>query len=91
MQPFNGTPDELLDYLREHSDDIERVDVVVAGQLSLTNGEGSFVSVPGACCVVRGVAGNAFMLAREDLQDLLNAGVLQRLRIPVRLIDGEAQ
>jgi hypothetical protein len=84
-----SSSDELLKFLREQVDDIDRVVIPVQEAVEVRKQtETQVVSNVGA--VVKLCSGNSFFLTREDAAMLINDGVLQRLKIkcvldPLRL------
>lgn len=78
---FN-TSEELLQYLREHSDDIEGVTIPVLEGVDFVNQrDGQRIRRTNVGAIVEVVSGRSFVISREDAEMLINDGVLQRMRI----------
>jgi len=83
--------EELLRRLQERSDDFEYVELLVTDDMVL-RGPSNETSIAKNCCgLIRTCTGESLLIHREELQALLNDGVLQRMKIPIRLISRQPQ
>lgn len=80
-----ATAAELLRALQERSDDFERVTIAVPNELLLTGPQGQRQVAANVCGSVALCDGRTLLIHREDLELLLNDGILSRLKIPVSL------
>lgn len=83
--------DDVIQRLRERSDDFERVSIMVANDLPLAGPEGQTALAKNCCSLIETVSGEPVLIHREALEALLNDGILQRLKIPVSLVPFEAR
>lgn len=74
---------ELLDFLREHVDDVELVEIT-ASQFAVINGK----KVKGVGAVLHLCSGIRRVIGLGEAERLLKEGIFERLRIPVRRQDG---
>ena len=77
--------EELLKMLRERADDFERVTIQVPNELLLTGPEGQHKIVQNICGEIKLCSGKTLLISREDMEVLLNSGILQRLNIQIFL------
>ncbi len=77
------TPEGLLRILQERSDEFESIEFGTT-ELNVNGGDGVLMS--GGVAIVNRVDGGRFAISREDLESLLNDGVLHRAKIPVKLL-----
>ena len=81
------TSAELLKRLQERSDDFESVTIMVVNDMSLTGPPGTKPMLAKDCCgIIRTCTGESILIHREELQTLVNEGILQRLKIPITLL-----
>ena len=83
-QPFNTefpSSEELLAYLREHSDDIENVTIPVRPYVAFHIPEGRRFKADNVGAVIKLCSGRALVIHRDDAAMLINDGVLQRMKI----------
>lgn len=74
--------DELLAYLREHTDDIEKVVIPIQPAVELRDAAGNRVAARRAAGAwLQLCGGDSILLSREDAAMLINDGVLQRMNI----------
>lgn len=77
-----SSSEELLAYLRENVDDIERVVIPVQEAVQVVGPDGRRHSVVrGIGALIRLCSGRECCISRQDAAMLINDGVLQRLRI----------
>jgi hypothetical protein len=78
--------EEMMQFLREHSDSIDSVIIPVQNGILLRgpNGESAFQNRAGA--FLRMCDGSSITLFREDAEMLINDGVLQRMNIKCTLL-----
>ena len=86
-----STSAELLKRLQERSDDFEGVTIMVTNDMPLTGPEGQRRLAKDCCSIIKLCNGESLLIHREELETLLNDGVLQRLRIPISLLPREAR
>lgn len=86
------TPEALLEYLRERSDDIETVNIPVQPHIALVAPDGRSQKKSNVGAMLKLCSGRSLMIHREDAEMLINDGVLQRLKIRCILdpLDGSA-
>lgn len=77
---YFDSSDDLLKRLAELSDDMKEVQVFVPHGLFIKN-----VFVKNACCLML-ATNQTVVIHYEELEALLNQGVLARMKIPIRLI-----
>lgn len=76
----------LLRELQERSDDFESVTIQVANGIHIVGPEGQKHFCRDAGAFIRMCDGSSRIIHREDMETLLNDGVLQRMKIPVVLL-----
>jgi hypothetical protein len=83
------TPEQMLRYFQEISDDLERAVIPQMPTVRLTrlgpNGE-VLASVPKAVGMILHRASETIFLTREYAEKVLNDGILNRMRIPISLV-----
>jgi hypothetical protein len=77
--------EELLKALQERADDFEKLTIQVPNELLLTGPRGQRKIAPNICGGIKMCSGKTLFIHREDMEILLNNGILQRLKIPVVL------
>lgn len=77
--------DELLSMLRERSDDFTEIRIQVPKDILLRGPRGETKVAADCCGSIHLCSGKSLLIHRQDLEILVNDGLLQRLRIPVRL------
>lgn len=75
------TSDQLLEYLREHTDDIDSVVIPVQEGITFVGPQGQQMPMKNIGAILNRCAGGPLVIHREDAAMLINDGVLQRLRI----------
>lgn len=68
------------------SDDMESVEIRVPAEILVVGPDGRRAQVKGSCGMIRLTDGSAKLIHREEMEVLLNEGILQRMKIPVRLV-----
>ena len=87
-QPENyqfNSPDELLKYLKEKSDDIDRLTVPVKADILFTGPEGQQIVDRNVGAILNLCDGRSIVIAPETANALLNDGILNRLGIEIKL------
>jgi len=82
---------ELLQRLQERSDDFEYVEMLVTDDMILRGPSNETRLAKNCCGFIRTCTGESLLIHREELQAILNDGVLQRMKIPIRLIPRQPQ
>lgn len=77
--------EELMRYLKEKTDDIELVSIPVPATIQFTGPQGQRVNAPNCGGIVELCTGQRITIHRDDMQLLINDGILQRLSIPIEL------
>jgi hypothetical protein len=85
------TSAELLKRLQERSDDFESVQIMVENDMTVIGPQGQQMKLNNCCSLIKTCTGESLTIHRDELQVLLNDGILQRLKIPIVLIPREAQ
>ncbi len=78
--------DALLRDLQERSDDMDSMTIQVANGIHTVGPQGERQFHPNAGGFIRLCDGSHIMIHREDAEALLNDGILQRMKIPCRLL-----
>ena len=78
--------EELLAYLREHSDDVDEVIIPVQEGVQLAGPAGEIWRVKEDAALLRMCDGSRLTIHRQMAEALLNDGILARVRIPVILV-----
>lgn len=81
-----ATSEELLKWLQERSDDFDGVSIMVANDLLISGPHGEKLLAENCCAMIIKFNGESIMIHREELEALLNNGILQKMRIPISLI-----
>lgn len=79
------TTEALIREIQELSDDIESVTIPVAEGILVAGPDGKGTLMPKAGAMIRLSNGRSEVISREDAEALLNDGILQRMRLPIRL------
>lgn len=80
------TAEQLVRELRERSDDIESITIAVPKEMLLSGPRGQGQRVANICGSIRLCSGASQLIHREDLERLLNDGILARMKIPISLV-----
>ena len=81
-------PEGLLQYMREHTDDIEAVVVPIQPKVYLVDTSGNQYGITKKPAVlIRMCSGVSHVINHKEAEKLINDGVLQRLKIPCILDD----
>lgn len=80
-----ASAEELLRMLRERADDFNEVRVQVPKDILMRGPNGEKTVASNCCGSLQLCNGGAILIHRDDLQMLINDGILHRLRIPVTL------
>jgi len=83
---YFDSSDELFEYFREHADDIESVIVPVQDGMMLSGPQGQHHYAKGCGAMVKLVDGTSRLIHRGEAENLINDGLLQRLRVKVKLL-----
>lgn len=75
----------LLRYLREKSDDVDRLTIAVPEGIQFSAPNGDKLIRRNAAAVLALCSGTQLVLHRDDLEKLLNDGLLNRMKIPVNV------
>lgn len=94
MDPFKNysfdTPEELLQAIKDKADDISEVTISIARGMLMIGPKGDTIFFNGAAGNVKNVDGDSILVSTEAMENLLNDGLLNRLRIKIRLLPLEA-
>jgi hypothetical protein len=82
---------DLLKRLQEGSDDFDSVTIMVSNDMPMQNAEGRVEVAADCCSMIHTCNGGSFLIHREELEALLNDGILQRMKIPIKLLPREAR
>jgi len=77
------TAEELLKALQERADDFDGVTIAVPEKMLLKGPQGRRIVVENVCGSISLCNGRKLLIHREDLEILLNNGIIQRLGIPI--------
>ena len=77
--------EELLKALLERADDFEQVTIQVPKELLLSGPLGQRKIGQNICGGIKLCSGKTLFMHREDMEILLNNGILQRLKLPIVL------
>jgi len=81
-----GSSEKLLTYVKERSDDIERVVIPLSPKWLGDKLGNPIAPLPSFGMALHMIDGSKKVLTREDAEILLNDGLLNRLRIRIELI-----
>jgi len=81
----NQSLEQILQRLRERSDDFDSVDIQIPEAMSVTAPNGESIPMPGVAALIQRCDGNPTALRLDVAEALLNDGILQKLNIPIRL------
>ena len=84
-EPIRKTPEELLQHLRERSDDIQTVTIPITPVVLETLPNGESRRIPNAGAVIQYFTGKAEVICRSDAESLINDGILQKLNLKIQL------
>ncbi len=73
--------EDLLEFLREHSDDIDSVVIPVQHSVEFHGPAGQRLNTTKVGAVLKLCSGRLQLISREDAAMLINDGVLQRMKI----------
>lgn len=76
----------LIREIQELSDDIESVTIQVANGILVVGPDGKSTLHRNAGALLKLSDGTSRLIHREDAEALLNDGILNRMRLPVRLL-----
>lgn len=76
----------LIREIQERSDDIESVTIQVANGIYVTGPEGQRQFCRNAGAFIRLCNGSSLLIHRDDAEALLNDGILQRMKLPCKLL-----
>lgn len=79
-------PGELLRELQERSDDIDSVTIQVANGVYMKGPQGQQTYSKNAGAFIRMCDGTSRLIHRDDAAELLNDGILNRMKIPIVLL-----
>ena len=79
-------PGELLRELQERSDDIESVTIQVANGIYTKGPQGPQYYSRNAGALIKMCDGTLRLIHRDDAAELLNDGILNRMKIPIVLL-----
>ena len=88
-QPF-ASREEFMKQLREKADDFNSITIMVVNDLPLRGPQGELRMAKDGCALVKLVSGESLLIHRDDLQEILNDGILHRMKIPIRLLPERA-
>ena len=80
------TPAEFLKHLQELTDDTESVSVAIMDHVRHKKNDGSTKEYSGVGAVLNLCDGGTRVISIEDAERLINDGVLQRMKIKIRLV-----
>jgi predicted RNA-binding protein associated with RNAse of E/G family len=80
-----ATSEELIKRLKEQADDIDGLHIVVANHLPMVTPKGDMRLVNGCCSMIKLCTGESILIHRDELQNLLNDGILSRMKVPISL------
>lgn len=81
------TSEDLRQYVTEHVDDFEQIDIQVVENLVMGGPRDEAArNIHNCCAAIQTCNGELNFIHREHLQDLMNQGVLERLKIRVSLV-----
>lgn len=84
------TPGELLRYVQERSDDLEKVVIPQFHPFHLVDPTGKTVAIwEGVGMVLYFALGGRKVLNREDAERVLNDGILHRMKVRIELFAGD--
>jgi len=83
---WDGDEKSLLAFLKEKTDDVTEVQVMVVNDLPMRHHDGRAKLMENCCGVIKTCSGETIVIHRQDLAALLNDGVFSRMRIQVRLV-----
>jgi len=86
-----STSDQLLKRLQERSDDFEGVTIMVANDMPISGPDKQRKLAIDCCCMIKLCNGGSLLIHRDELETLLNDGILQRMKIPISLLPLEAR
>lgn len=86
-----ATDEEMVAFVTEHIDDIDKLDIMVVNDMMLEGPNGQKLLARDRCALLKLCSGQSLMIPTEVLQKVLDQGVLQRLRIPISLTPREAR
>lgn len=81
----HASAEELLKALRERSDDFDCVTIHVPADLVLRGPHGQKKLAKDVCGGIKMCNGETLLIHRDDMEVLLNDGILQRMKIRVVL------
>eukprot|EP00913_Durusdinium_trenchii_P005645 g5263.t1 len=85
QQEFDST-EALINYLKEHTDDYDALTIMVVNDFPMSGPRGESKLARNCCGIIKTCTGESKLVHREHLEELLNDGVLQRMRVPVSLL-----
>lgn len=80
------TSEQLLRRLQERSDDFEHITVMVVNDIPIKGPQGQGRLVKNCCALIKLCNGESLVIHRDEFEVLLNEGILQRLKIPLKLL-----
>ncbi|MBA4032390.1 MAG: hypothetical protein C0478_16080 [Planctomyces sp.] len=86
-----GSSSELLKRLQERADDLDQLSIMVVNDLPMVGPKGQGLLAKNSCGVLKTCSGESIVINRNDLEILLNDGILQRMKIPISLVPREAR
>lgn len=81
--------EEALQFLKERADDIAQVAIPVGGPVTVLHNSQHLGPYPGIGMIVFMVSGDIHLLRPPRAELILNDGFLHRMRIHIRLLEGE--
>ena len=81
--------EEALQFLKGRADDIAQVAIPVGGPVTVLHQGETLGPYPGIGMIVFMVSGDIHLLRPPRAELILNDGFLYRMRIPIRLLEGE--
>lgn len=76
----------LLRRLQEKSDNFDSVTIMVTNDLLMSKPGARGHRLTNCCGVLKTCSGESIVIHRDDLEALLNDGILHRQRIPIKLL-----
>jgi len=77
--------EQILQQLRERSDDFDSFDIQIPEVMSVTAPSGESMPMPSVAALIQRCDGNPTAIRLDVAEALLNDGILQKLNIPIRL------
>lgn len=83
--------EKLIQHIKEKCDDIDCVCINLAGGIRRTKPDGTTSIVAGVGAIIQYCDKSTSIIHFQDAELLLNDGILNKLRIPIRLVpEGES-